>query len=101
MPSGGTLVIGREQDCVGGCFDSASGAVGRTQTLDDQEYGAQDFFGVIEEMRVWKVVRSADQIKEGMDADDGRGPGGFAAPGMNPDHPDLVAYWKFDDGQGE
>jgi hypothetical protein len=55
IPAGGTLVIGREQDCVGGCFDSASGAVGRTQTLDDQEYGAQDFFGVVEEMRVWKV----------------------------------------------
>lgn len=27
MPSGGTLIVGREQDCVGGCFDSAPGAV--------------------------------------------------------------------------
>lgn len=35
----------------------------------------QDFFGVIEEMRVWGVVRSAEQIRAGMDADDGRGPG--------------------------
>lgn len=26
IPSGGTLVIGREQDCVGGCFDSNAGA---------------------------------------------------------------------------
>jgi hypothetical protein len=26
--SGGTLVIGREQDCQGGCFDSSAGAVG-------------------------------------------------------------------------
>lgn len=25
IPSGGTLVIGREQDCVGGCFDSNLG----------------------------------------------------------------------------
>ena len=25
IPSGGTLVVGREQDCQGGCFDSASG----------------------------------------------------------------------------
>lgn len=25
LPSGGTLVLGREQDCVGGCFDSAPG----------------------------------------------------------------------------
>ena len=36
---------------------------------------AQDFFGVIEELRVWRVVRSAQQIREGMEADDGRGPG--------------------------
>jgi len=26
IPSGGSLVVGREQDCQGGCFDSASGA---------------------------------------------------------------------------
>lgn len=25
IPSGGTLVVGREQDCEGGCFDSAEG----------------------------------------------------------------------------
>lgn len=25
IPSGGTLVVGREQDCKGGCFDSAAG----------------------------------------------------------------------------
>ena len=36
---------------------------------------AQDFFGVIEELRVWRVVRSAQQIREGMEADVGRGPG--------------------------
>lgn len=47
-------------------------------------------------MRVWRVERSAEEIARGMDADDGRGPGGFDAPGVDPDHPDLVAYWKFD-----
>lgn len=26
MPDYGTLVVGREQDCAGGCFDSLSGA---------------------------------------------------------------------------
>ena len=31
IPSGGTLVIGREQDCPGGCFDSHPGAAGQTQ----------------------------------------------------------------------
>ena len=25
VPSGGTLVVGREQDCEGGCFDSETG----------------------------------------------------------------------------
>lgn len=25
IPSGGTLILGREQDCVGGCFDSRAG----------------------------------------------------------------------------
>ena len=35
----------------------------------------QDFFGVIEELRIWRVVRTAQQIRDGMEADDGRGPG--------------------------
>ena len=97
---------------------------------------SQDFFGVIEELRIWRVVRTARQIRLGMEADDGRGPGmgrgpgvgvgavrlskrrvilhtpftlpatsldsgGFTSPGLpDPHHPDLVAYWKFDEGQG-
>ena len=41
LPSGGTLVVGREQDCRGGCFDSGSpGARGRTDP-GDAEYGSQ------------------------------------------------------------
>jgi hypothetical protein len=36
---------------------------------------SQDFFGVVEEMRLWRTARSAEQIREGMAADDGRGPG--------------------------
>lgn len=60
---------------MGGCFDSAAGAAGQIQRAMEQEYGVQDFFGVIEEMRIWRVARSAEQIRQGMDADDGRGPG--------------------------
>lgn len=41
IPSGGTLVLGREQDCMGGCFDSARGAAGKSSDLFDQEYGPQ------------------------------------------------------------
>ncbi|MEW5305376.1 MAG: hypothetical protein WDW36_007919 [Sanguina aurantia] len=100
IPSGGTLVLGREQDCLGGCFDSATGAAGKTSVIASQEYGPQDFFGVIEQMRLWRVVRTPEQIMEGMDADDGRGAGGFDKPGVDPNHPDLVAYWNFDEGGG-
>ncbi|KAG1674619.1 hypothetical protein FOA52_001868 [Chlamydomonas sp. UWO 241] len=99
IPSGGTLVVGREQDCEGGCFDSAQGASG---PLDGggAEYGAQDFTGAIDEMRLWRVARTAAEIRDGLAADNGRGPGGFASPGLDPAHPDLVAYWHFDEGPG-
>eukprot|EP00879_Flechtneria_rotunda_P000467 GHRR01000568.1.p1 GENE.GHRR01000568.1~~GHRR01000568.1.p1 ORF type:complete len:1094 (+),score=373.48 GHRR01000568.1:402-3284(+) len=101
IPSGGTLVIGREQDCQGGCFDSAAGAAGKVSVVDDQEYGPQDFFGLIEEMRIWKVVRTPEEIRQGMVADDGRGAGGgFDTPGIDKDHKDLVAYWDFNKGSG-
>jgi len=106
IPSGGTLVVGREQDCLGGCFDSAPGAAGRLDgqgPLDRLVYaaaGAQDFVGVVDEMRLWRVVRTPEEIRAAMGADDGRAPRGFASPGVDPHHPDLVAYWRFDDGPG-
>lgn len=47
----------------------------------------QDFFGLIEEMRVWRVVRTPEQIRQGMIADDGRGAGAdFNHPGIDKDH---------------
>ena len=49
---------------------------------------------VIEEMRLWRVARSAEQIRSGMEADDGRGAGGFDSPGVNPASDGLVAYWR-------
>jgi hypothetical protein len=64
IPSGGSLIIGREQDCPGGCFDSAAGAAGDVSVA--QEYGAQDFFGLIDELRIWKRVRSAEEIRGAM-----------------------------------
>lgn len=63
LPSGGTLVLGREQDCLGGCFDSMSGSTGKVDTNSYREYGPQDFFGVMDEMRIWKTVRSREQIR--------------------------------------
>ncbi len=64
IPSGGTLVVGREQDCMGGCFDSAPGAAGDVQQRYQLEYGAQDFTGVIDELRIWKTVRSQEQVQQ-------------------------------------
>ena len=29
-----------------------------------QEYGSQDFFGVIDELRIWRTVRTEDDIKQ-------------------------------------
>lgn len=30
---------------------------------------------MIEEMRVWNIVRSPEEVRKGMEMDDGRGPG--------------------------
>ncbi len=102
IPSGGTLVLGREQDVEGGGFDSTRGAVG---PVDDtsQEYGAQDFFGLIDEMRIWKKERTQEEIVAAMRSnlqEKGSGGRGRNKKPINPSDPDLVAYWTFDEGQG-
>lgn len=104
IPSGGTLILGREQDCPGGCFDSARGAKGKTQEVADQEYGPQDFYGVIDEVRIWDHVRTQEQINQGMATDMAR----IAPPNskqaavrpVSPSSPGLVALWSFDEGEG-
>lgn len=101
IASGGTLVIGREQDCLGGCFDSAPGAVGDVQPVANLEYGPQDFFGVIDEVRIWKRVRTPQEVRQGMYADWSTGAGMEDSKyKIDPKDKDLVAYWKFDEGQG-
>jgi cysteine-rich repeat protein len=102
IPSGGTLVIGREQDCMGGCFDSARGAAGNVDDVTSQEYGPQDFFGVVEEMRVWNRALSQQEIVRNMLADDGSTATGsdFENPGVDPKSPGLVSYWRFNEGPG-
>ncbi|DBA68967.1 TPA: hypothetical protein ACH3X2_013140 [Trebouxia sp. C0005] len=101
IPSGGTLVVGREQDCMGGCFDSAQGAAGDVQQRYQLEYGAQDFTGVIDELRIWKTVRSQGQIQQGMASDLKRAePSTEASDRVSPSDPDLVAYWTFEEGSG-
>lgn len=68
-----------------------------------QEYNSQDFFGQIDEMRIWRRVRSPEEIAAGMrsslDAKARTGRPG-TGPVINPKDDDLVAYWNFDEGQG-
>lgn len=101
IPSGGTLIIGREQDCQGGCFDSATGAAGDIDT-SSQEYGTQDFFGLIDELRIWKRVRTGDEIRQGMRAHLRKKGDTAIARGkdIDPQDSNLVAYYNFDEGQG-
>lgn len=41
-----------------------AGASGKLDPIMSQEYGSQDFFGVIDELRIWRSVRNEDQIKQ-------------------------------------
>ena len=41
-----------------------AGASGKLDRMRDQEYGAQDFYGAIDELRIWRTVRTQDQIKQ-------------------------------------
>ena len=41
-----------------------AGASGKLDPIMSQEYGSQDFFGVIDELRIWRTVRNEDQIKQ-------------------------------------
>ena len=89
LAPGGTLVVGREQDCRGGCFDSTKGAAGSLDT--DSEYGSQDFTGVVDELRVWRSVRSQGDIAASLEK--------YSDDTLAHD-PDLVAYYTFDEGAG-
>ena len=99
IPAGGTLVIGREQDCLGGCFDSAPGATGDVQAVTNLEYGPQDFYGLIEEVRIWRVARSGSEIYDGIAHDMNVG-SGIESDAISKKDPNLVAWWKFDEGSG-
>ena len=40
----------------------AAGASGKLDPV--KEYGAQDFFGQIDELRIWRTARTQDQIRQ-------------------------------------
>jgi hypothetical protein len=71
LTSGGALVLGQEQDAVGGSFSPA-----------------QAFKGSLDEVRLWNVVRTQAQIQTEMQA-----PSHSNASG-------LIGYWRFNEGKG-
>ncbi len=54
-------------------------------------FGASGYFfkGMIDEVRIWNVARTADEIKQNYQRR------------LSGDETGLVAYWDFDDGQGQ
>ena len=87
LTGGGVLVIGREQDALGGGF--GRGPPGDVR--GGQGAGAQDFRGSLDEMRIWRVARAEHQIADAMEL--------VSSPALAK-NPDLVAYWTFDEGRG-
>ncbi len=71
LPSGGTLVLGQDQDSVGGGFDAT-----------------QAFLGRLDEVRIWNRVRSQAEIQ-----DDSCHP-------LTGTESNLVAYYRFDERSG-
>ena len=65
----GVIAIGEEMDCYGACLDKGQG-----------------FNGEMDEVRLWKVARSQDDILKYM----------RSGAGLE-NHPELAAYWKMDD----
>ncbi|HXJ56525.1 MAG TPA: LamG-like jellyroll fold domain-containing protein [Verrucomicrobiae bacterium] len=71
LGDGGTLVLGQDQDIIGGGFDAA-----------------EAFLGDMDEVRVWSVVRTSAQIAQNLNV---------ALAGNDTG---LVAYYRFNEGLG-
>ncbi|MDJ1185568.1 LamG-like jellyroll fold domain-containing protein [Roseofilum casamattae] len=71
LPQGGALILGQEQDRVGGAFDVN-----------------QAFRGQMADVRIWDKVRTAEEIQETMKRS------------LAGDEPGLVLYWPLDEGEG-
>ncbi|GAQ85128.1 hypothetical protein KFL_002200130 [Klebsormidium nitens] len=78
LPGGGIMVLGNEQDCVGGCFETG-----------------QSYYGAMDEIRLWRVERSQAEILQLMHQS---GNPVLSAPGAKDN---LVGYWPLDERGGD
>jgi len=68
----------------------AQGSLARDAVTTYIGYGDSTFFrGRIDEVRLWRIARSEDEIREAL---------GIGVPS---DHPDLVGYWRCDEPDGQ
>eukprot|EP01025_Chloroclados_australasicus_P009636 TRINITY_DN1368_c0_g1_i9.p1 TRINITY_DN1368_c0_g1~~TRINITY_DN1368_c0_g1_i9.p1 ORF type:complete len:1131 (+),score=146.11 TRINITY_DN1368_c0_g1_i9:92-3394(+) len=95
----GTLVVGREQDCRGGCFSSDSGGSGDLESI--KYITIQDFYGLIDEMRIWSRVLEPTEIYANFRKDSNRlSEKVDVNKDMQLSEDGLVARWSFDEGRG-
>ena len=75
-----------------------AGASGKLDPITSQEYGSQDFFGVIDELRIWRTVRTEEQIREvGVPSDCTLENVALALSGTKSPHPTCRhADWSWD-----
>eukprot|EP00210_Caulerpa_lentillifera_P001038 g1001.t1 len=93
----GTLVLGREQDCLGGCFGTTQGTVESSKV--DLVDNVQDFIGLMDNARIWNVVRTSSEIKQSLKFDLDIEQGRSNTFIMNSSE-GLVAWWRFNEGSG-
>jgi hypothetical protein len=72
ITQGGSLVVGLDQDTVGGGFNAS-----------------EAFLGELDELRIWNTVRSQSEIQSAMNAL------------LNGSETGLIAYWNFEDGSAD
>ncbi len=70
LPAGGTLILGQEQDCQGGCLDAT-----------------QAYVGGLDELRIWKTARDSIAIFNHYNA---------VIDPQDEDKEDLLLYYRFD-----
>ncbi len=73
---------------VAGTWDRPPLAPPASELATGLSFGGSGFEGVLDEIRIWGQLRTQASVQLYMDRP------------VDPDHPDLLAYWRFDEGRG-